>query len=45
MSGVLITGASGFIATYLARRMAASGWAVYGVDRAGAARFGGTVSG
>lgn len=36
MSGVLITGASGFIATYLARRMAASGWAVYGVDRAGA---------
>lgn len=33
---VLITGASGFIATYLARRMAASGWAVYGVDPSGA---------
>ncbi len=33
---VLITGASGFIATYLARRMMASGWTVYGVDRPGA---------
>jgi nucleoside-diphosphate-sugar epimerase len=33
---VLITGASGFIATYLARRLAAAGWSVYGVDRPGA---------
>jgi NADH dehydrogenase len=33
---VLITGASGFIATYLARRMAAAGWTVLGVDRPGA---------
>lgn len=33
---VVITGASGFIATYLARRMVASGWTVYGVDRPGA---------
>jgi nucleoside-diphosphate-sugar epimerase len=33
---ILITGAGGFIATYLSRRMAASGWDVYGVDRAGA---------
>lgn len=33
---ILITGASGFIASYLSRRMAASGWTVLGVDRPGA---------
>jgi dihydroflavonol-4-reductase len=33
---VLITGAGGFIATFLARRMAASGWTVSGIDRPGA---------
>jgi NADH dehydrogenase len=33
---VLITGAGGFIATYLAQRMSDSGWTVLGVDRPGA---------
>ena len=32
---VLITGAGGFIAGYLARRLASDGWTVYGVDRPG----------
>lgn len=33
---VLVTGASGFIAGHFCRRMAAEGWEVFGVDRAGA---------
>jgi nucleoside-diphosphate-sugar epimerase len=33
---VLITGASGFIAGHISRRMAAEGWDVFGVDRPGA---------
>jgi nucleoside-diphosphate-sugar epimerase len=37
---ILITGASGFIASYLCRRMAASGWRVLGVDRPGGAARG-----